>query len=190
MISWVEGSGSDFKQKVRHYFIFFIIFLTIFAYFFIFFILGPFCTFYASLWSTPHHLWPHFVLSCLLSPTSPWTALQTEKINEFGIFFWKMTIFPFLAILTPVNPPVSQQTKHWGTSGVHLRVPTLPPDSTPSPNFRHHILFSPGGQFGTPHSHLRKDFFYHLVVNLCTFVIFLLIDLNRWDQHHLKDLFF
>ena len=62
-----------------------------------------------------------------------------------------MTIFPFLAILTPVNPPISRRTKHWGTSGVHLRVPTLPPDSKPSPNFRHHILFSLGGQFGTPH---------------------------------------
>ena len=74
---------------------------------------------------------------------------RRKKSINFG-FFKKMTIFPFLAILTPVNPPVSQQTKHWGTSGVHLRVPTLPPDSTPSPNFRHHILFSLGGRFGTP----------------------------------------
>ena len=146
-------------------------------------------TFNTAPWSNPHHLWPHFVLSCNLSPTSPWTALQTEKINKFWIFK-KNDHFSIFGHFDPCQPPISCRTKHWGTSGVHLRVPTLPPDSTPSPNFRHHILFSPGGQFGTPHSHLRKDFFYHLVVNLCTFVIFLLIDLDRWDQHHLKDLFF
>ena len=76
-----------------------------------------------------------------------------------------MTIFPFLAILTPVNPPISRRTKHWGTSGVHLRVPTLPPDSTPSPNFRHHTLFSLGGPFGTPHhgSHqMGKNYLFFL----------------------------
>ena len=58
MMCWVEGSSSDFKQKVRKNFIFFHYFLKIFAYFFIFFIFGPFCTFYAPLWSAPHHLWP------------------------------------------------------------------------------------------------------------------------------------
>ena len=58
-----------------------------------------------------------------------------------------MTIFPFLAILTPDNPPIGRRTKHWGTSGDHLRVPTPPPDSTKSPKSRHHILFSLGGQF-------------------------------------------
>ena len=33
MMWWVEGSSSDFKQKIRNYFIFFHYFLTIFAYF-------------------------------------------------------------------------------------------------------------------------------------------------------------
>merc|ERR1711954_537395 len=95
MMWWVEGSSSDFKQKIRNYFIFFHYFLGIFAHFPIFSIFGPFCTFYPPLWSTPHHLLPHFVLLCLLSPTSPWMALQTEKVNEFWIFKKKRTIFPF-----------------------------------------------------------------------------------------------
>ena len=68
---------------------------------------------------------------------------------NFG-FLKKMTIFPFLAILTPDNTPIGRRTKHWGTSGDHLRVPTPPPDSTKSPKSRHHILFSLGGRFGTP----------------------------------------
>ena len=68
-----------------------------------------------------------------------------------------MTIFPFLAILTPDNPPIGRRTKHWGTSGDHLRVPTPPPDSTKSPKSRHHILFSLGGQFGTPQGAILEN---------------------------------
>ena len=56
MMCWVKGRSSDFKKQVRNRLIFFHSFLTIFAYFFIFLIFGPFCTFYAPLWSTPHHL--------------------------------------------------------------------------------------------------------------------------------------
>ena len=75
-----------------------------------------------------------------------WHCRQKKSMN-FG-FKKKMTIFSFLAILTPDNPPIGRRTKHWGTSGDHLRVPTPPPDSTKSPKSRHHILFSLGGQFG------------------------------------------
>ena len=32
-----------------------------------------------------------------------------DRKNQWILdFFWKMTIFPFLAILTPVNPPIIQ----------------------------------------------------------------------------------
>ena len=50
----------------------------------------------------------------------------------------------------PQRPPLAPCTKLLGAWGPHLRVPAPPPGPTPSPNFRHHILFSLGGRFGTP----------------------------------------
>ena len=61
-----------------------------------------------------------------------------------------MVIFPFLVNLTLKDPPLARCTKLLGAWGPHLRVPAPPPGPTPSPNFRHHILFSLGGRFGTP----------------------------------------
>ena len=58
-----------------------------------------------------------------------------------------MVIFPFLVNLTLKDPPLARCTKLLGAWGPHLRVPAPPPGPTPSPNFRHHILFSLGGQF-------------------------------------------
>ena len=77
---WVEGSSSDFKQKVRDYFIFFHYFLTIFAYFFIFLI---FC-----------------LKSLLLPSTHDIMAKKNEKVSWVGP--WpcaniENTIWPILA---------------------------------------------------------------------------------------------
>ena len=84
-----------------------------------------------------------------------WHCRQKKSMN-FG-FLKKNDHFSIFGHFDPWQPPIGRRTKHWGTSGAHLRVPTPPPDSTPSPNLRHHILFSPGGQFGTPHwnTHLK-----------------------------------
>ena len=86
MMCWMEGSGSDFKQKVRHYFIFFHYFLTFFAFFFHFF----------DFWPILHKLRlpmvdpssPMTPFRTFTSPESNWTALQTEKKSmNLGFFF-------------------------------------------------------------------------------------------------------
>ena len=80
-VGWkvVAAISSNKSVTISFFFIIFWRFLPIFLFFWF---LAHFCTFYAPLWSAPHHLWPRFVLSCLLSPTGPWTALQREKIKK------------------------------------------------------------------------------------------------------------
>ena len=70
--SWcVKYSCIDFKWDIENFFIFFHYFLPIFAHFPNFCHFCTFRAFCAPLWTTPHHLWPQFVVLCPLSLTSP-----------------------------------------------------------------------------------------------------------------------
>ena len=53
-----------------------------------------------------------------------WHCRQKKSMN-FG-FLKKNDHFSIFGHFDPWQPPIGRRTKHWGTSGAHLRVPTPP----------------------------------------------------------------
>ena len=103
MRCWVEGSGSDSKQKVRHYFIFFHYFWQFLPIFSFFGFLAHFAHF------TPPYDRPLITYDPILYFHVSWVQLahgrhcRQKRSMNLGFFFWKMTIFPFLVIFAPFS---------------------------------------------------------------------------------------
>ena len=77
-------------------------------------VFGPFSTFYAPPWTTPHPLWPEFVPPHPLSPTNLKMILRIKIIYDFWIFLVKLSFLPFLSILAPKDPLLRAGLRKWG----------------------------------------------------------------------------
>ena len=111
---WMEYSFTRLRWEIGSFFIFFHFFLLIFAQFLEKRFFGHFRPFYASVWTDGQHLWPITVASHPLSTTHLWMTLPIKKINDFYIFFWKMTFWPFLASWPPEDPLWRARLRNWG----------------------------------------------------------------------------
>ena len=104
IIWWLKYRGIDIKQEISTFLNFFPHFLTIFANFPNIWLFGPFGSFCIS------HGWPP-------SPVTPISTFMSPVLNQtmrdipngfyqqFSDNFMEVTIFPFLAILKPQDPP-------------------------------------------------------------------------------------
>ena len=108
----LEYRFTHFKQGIRHFFFFFIVFL-LFLPIFRKQLFGPFTPFYAPTWITPHHLWPILVPPHPLSLTKLKMTLRIKKPTIFE-FFKRCLFWPFLAIWGSGDPLRDARLGMWG----------------------------------------------------------------------------
>ena len=92
---WVEYSFTHFKQEIGNFFIFFHYFFIIFTHFSKKRFFGPFSTFYAPPWTTPHPLWPEFVPPTSPEPNQPLDDIANQNNLWFLDFFSKVVFATF-----------------------------------------------------------------------------------------------